>query len=632
MIQQPLFAPPSDWRPPNISQLPSWASAKRVCIDTETRDPSLKTLGPGCRREGSYIVGVAFAIEDGPAHYLPYRHASGDNLPIESVLGYLREQAKSFRGDIVGANLNYDLDWLHQDGIDFKPRFFRDVQVAAPLLDELQENYSLEAIAQREGLPGKDENLLKWAAEAYGLSPKNGLWQLPPKYVGPYAVQDVLLPLQILRRFERQIDELDLWNIYDLESRLTPILVKMRQRGVRIDFDKLAQIEKWSEDEEWKALCEIHRLTNVKIKLGDVWRPEPLARALETIGVMVPRTAKTHKPSVTADFLASIKHPVASLIRRARKVNKLRSTFAESVKRYQIKGRLHCTFNQLRRSKEDGSEEDSGARYGRISSSDLNIQQQPGKKDPELGLLWRQIYLPDEGGEWACLDFSQQEPRWAVHYAEMQNLARATEAGDRYRNDPSTDSHRMMADLSGLPREQAKILFLGLCYGMGGGKLCRKLGLPTEWIMSKKHGQMIEIAGPEGQAILDKFHREVPFIKRLAELCSEKANERGWVRTVLGRLCRFPVNPDGGHEWAHKALNRVIQGSSADQTKKALVDGEDAGHAVQIQVHDEFGLTMTSREKALELAEIMMNAVPCRVPHRVVLESGPSWGQLTKAA
>jgi DNA polymerase I-like protein with 3'-5' exonuclease and polymerase domains len=621
--QLPLFPPQVEWAPPPISTLPSWANARRVAVDVETRDDQLKTLGPGVRRADSYIVGVSFAIEDGPAFYLPCRHQGGGNLTPDEVFGYLKYQAARFKGDIVGANLPYDIDHLAEEGVNFKPRFFRDVQIAAPLVDELHESYSLEAIATREGIPGKDQKLLIEAAEAYRVNYKSELWKLPAKYVAPYGIQDVRLPLQILPRLERQIDEPDaqghdLWQIYDLESRVLPVLVKMRRRGVRIDFDKLEQIKKWSVQQETEALNEVFRLTGVRVEVGQVWQAEAMAGPLKAIGVEPPLTKQTKAPSVTQELLDSIDHPVAGLLRRARKVNKLRTTFAESIYEHATNGRIHCSFNQLRRAKDDGSDDENGARYGRISSSDPNLQQQPGKKDPEFGLLWRQIYIPDEGAHWACCDFSQQEPRWAIHYAEAQQLVRAGEAANRYRTNPKTDSHQMMADLTGLPREQAKIIFLGLCYGMGGAKLCRRLGLPTEWVFSQKQQRNIEVAGPEGAAILDRFHREVPFMGKLTELCEEVAKTRGFIRTLLGRRCRFPKNEKGEYDWTYKAGNRLIQGTSADQTKMALV------------LADELDESVGDMKQAHDLAEIMIYAVQCNVPHSVGVESGCNWGQLSK--
>jgi len=186
----------------------------------------------------------------------------------------------------------------------------------------------------------------------------------------------------------------------------------------------------------------------------------------------------------------------------------------------------------------------------------------------------------------------------------------------------------MMADLTGLPRQQAKQIFLGLCYGMGGGKLCRQLGLPTEMVYSSRLEKLIEVAGPEGAAILERFNREVPFVRELTDMCSEVANERGWIHTILGRRCRFPKGEEGEFDWTHKAVNRLIQGSSADQTKQVMVNADAEGYPLQIQVHAELDLSVPDREYAQGLAEIMMNSVTCNVPHKVDVEMGPNWGEV----
>ena len=631
--QHPMFPPSSEWTPPRVSDLPSWAEARRVSVDTETRDPQLRSMGCGARRPDCYIVGVSFAIEDGPSHYLPIRHAGGGNLDEGQVLGYLKEQAKVFKGDLCGANLPYDIDHMAEDGIEFEPKMHRDVQVADPLINELHNKYSLNAIAARWDFEGKDDTLLYEAAEAHGLSAKSDLWRLHSKYVGGYATRDSILPLQILRRQEREIEAQELWEIYNLESQLLPVLVRMRRRGVAIDFDRLEHVEGWSIDEETKALAEIKRLTGINISVGDVWRPEPLARALKHIGVEVELTPKTKKPSVTTDVLEAIDHPVAGLIRRARKVNRLRTTFAESVRRYEINGRIHATFNQLRRTRDEGADDERGARFGRMSCVDPNLQQQPGKKDPELGLLWRSIYIPDDGGTWACLDFSQQEPRWAVHLAELSGLPKAYEAGEKYRNDPLVDNHQMMADMAGIERTPAKIILLGLLYGMGEAKLCHKLGLSTVWRMDDRTGKMKEYAGVEGASLLARFHGELPFVRRLAWKARDVAEERGYIMTILGRRCRFPLSSSPNHEydWTSKALNRVIQGSSADQTKKAMIIGYAEGFPIQLQVHDELDLSVTQASEAVRLATIMRECVTCKVPMKVDIEFGPNWGNLKAA-
>ncbi len=635
-----MFQPSSLWEPPRLSELPSMSATKRLGIDTETRDPQLKKLGPGVRRDGK-VVGISLAWEDGPAHYLPIGHSEG-NLPEELVWEYMREQAAEYDGIVVGANLQYDLDYLAQNGVVFKKaKWFRDVQIAEPLIDELQSSYSLQAISERHGLPGKDESALREAATAWGLDPKKEMYKLPSRFVGDYATRDAELPLKLLRRQERMLEDMELWQIYDLESKLLPILVKMRRKGVRISWDRLDQVEQWAIAEARKALLRVKEETGVNLDWRDVWKPDAIARPLLETGVELEKR-KDGKHSVDKATLESLDRAgnvVAKHLSRARQMNKVSTTFAESLRKHAVGDRIHGSFNQLRVSKGEG-DEDKGARYGRLSSTDPNMQQQPARH-PEIGPRWRSVYIPDEGGIWAANDYSQQEPRMLTHFAELCHLPKAHAMAERYRTDPDADNHDMMTELihgEGLReriskaefkklRGDAKIIFLGKCYGMGGGKLCRSLGLPTEWVWSNKRNAMIEVAGPEGQAIIDKFDRELPFVAGLAERCQKKADRDGVLKTILGRRCHFPRKANGEFDWTHKALNRLIQGSSADQTKAAMIQVAAAGFDMGLQVHDEIDLTVGSVAEAEEVARIMRECVDLRVPSKVDVEIGPSWGE-----
>lgn len=658
----PFFEPQTDWKAKELSELPdSWKGARRVAIDIETRDEDLPRLGPGVRRKGCYIVGYSFAIEDGPAAYVPIRHSGGGNLDAAAALSYLRKQAKDFDGDVCGAGLQYDLDWLEEEGVKFSSaRFFRDVQVAAPLINELELSYSLESIANRAGIPGKDETILREALASYGYkdegrrSAKRGLWVLPAKFVGSYGEQDARLPLTLLGRLEREIDDQDLWRVYDLESRVLPVLVKMRRRGVRVSFERLEKIEKWSRERQAEALDEIARHTGIKLAVAEVTKPESLAKVLRSIGIEPPKT-KLGKASVNKDLLAAIDHPVGKLIRRARQMSQLRSTFCNSIREHAIfypdgDARIHCTFNQLRRSKEDesGEENDEGARFGRLSCTNPNLQQQPAR-DPEIGPMWRAIYLPERDALWGAHDYSQQEPRIAVHYAVKAGafyIGRAAHeaalaAMERYRADPSTDFHDMMTRMVNgeniyeeVGKEKFKQLrgfckeiYLGLSYGMGGAKLCRKLGLPTK-VIEGRGGRLIEVAGDEGQAIIDKFNLRVPFVRATARIAQNRASEVGYIVTLSGRRCHFPKDEQGNYDWCHKAFNRLIQGASADQTKTALVALEEAGFFNQLQIHDEIDHSVSSREESKRISEIMETCCPdLLVPSRVDAEVGESWGE-----
>ena len=615
-----MFLPQSDWVAPAITDLPRWAGAKRIGIDIETCDPTLKELGPGVRRSG-FIVGVSFAIEDGPKFYLPIRHGGGGNMPMSEVLQYLRHEALQFRGTLVGANIPYDLDYLASSGIEFpNVEWIRDIQIADPLIYELHMRYSLDEISKRRGFVGKNEGLLRAAALAYGVDPKKGLHKLPAKFVGAYGEDDADLPLKVLRIQEREIESLDLWKVYNLESKLTPVILKMIRRGVRIDEDALDKVSDRTIIEEQKYLDEIHRLTNIRIGLDQINKKGPLDMALKRVGVIM-KTTPTGQPQIDKAFLKSLNNPVADAILGARQVNKLRSTFVKSIRAHMVKGRIHCTYNQVRSTRETGDEE--GARFGRLSCSHPNLQQQPSRG--EFAKVWRSIYLPEEGRYWCSADYSQQEPRFITHYAEICGLSGASAAGDRYRADPNTDNHQMFADLCGIPRRPAKDIYLGLCYGMGSAKLARSLGLPTKMITGRNGP--LEVAGEEAQAILDTFDARVPFVSQLRKRVEKKVMSHGEIRTIGGRVCHFPKKGDDSYDWAHKGLNRVVQGSAADQIKEAMVELDAAGIQLQLQVHDEVGLSIETVEDARRVGEIMTHCVELTVPNKVDVEIGPSWGE-----
>jgi DNA polymerase I-like protein with 3'-5' exonuclease and polymerase domains len=652
MQQLPLFQPKAAWTPPSLGDLPQWKGIRRLGFDLETRDTYLDVLGPGVRR-GAEVVGFSLAVEDGPKFYVPLRHPDTDNCDEAQAWQYLRDNAAAFSGELVGANLSYELDFLWHNGVKFgQGTRFLDVQIAEPLIDELQLSYSLEAISRKYLGRGKAEDKLREAAAAYGVDPKKGLWQLPARYVGQYGEEDADLPLKILRRQERVLDEQDLWQVFNLETDVLPVLVKMRQRGLRIDQDHLNYVEQYCIERQLAQLDIVRRETGLTIGRQHLMNAQVLAQAFMQQGLKVPLTAKTRKPSVGKPQFAQYKgNKVVDAIAEARRYHKIANDFVGSIRRHMINGRIHGSFTQLRRNKEeddsfdaDGDPEDQeGGRYGRLASCDPNMQQQPAR-DPELGPLWRKIYLPDEGGQWGSFDYSQQEPRMAVHCAVLAGGAieqetgrpfissyawsRAKAAAKKYTDDPSTDNHQMMADMAGISRKAAKEIFLGLCYGMGGPKLCGKLGLPTKVIPHwKDPDRLVEVAGDEGDALIKKFDAEVPFIRETAKALERVAKRRGYITTLLGRRCRFPVDNLGNFDWTHKAFNRYVQGSSADQTKKAVVELDRADMYLQLQVHDETDGTIESHAQAEQWAQIMIDCVPLSLPSKVDIEIGPSWGE-----
>lgn len=647
-MQLPLFSPVSIWQAPRLEDLPSWRGAKRVAFDLETRDPDLKTLGPGVRRDPhtNYVVGFSFALDESRGYYIPLRHLGGDNVENpEQYLNWLRRQAANFEGELILMNGSYDLDWCSTLDVSFPlVKRFRDIMLGETVLYELHHSYSMASILERRRLPPKDETMLIEAARDYKIDPKSGMWQLPARFVGLYGEADAVRPLQVYAQQEKEIAEQDinghnLQNIWDLESDLLPVLVRVRQRGVRIDFQQLDKVVKWSIEQETEALQRVYDSTGYRIDLGNVWKAGVIAPALERIGITLPRTAKTNAPQIDKVLLSG-DHPVLQALGWARKVNKLRTTFAESIYRHAIGDRIHCTLVQMAGEDEAGGTK--GARFGRMSCIDPNLQQQPSRES--FAKMWRSIYVPELGMIWCCADISQQEPRWAAHFAHLVKLPGAAEMVRRYNEDPNTDNHTLMAEITGLDRKEAKIVGLGIMYGEGGYKLCKDLGHPTTikvrfgrevYDADSAQGQKaLELggkrffaAGPEGQRILDRYNENAPFVRKLSTLCKETAEKRGFIRTVLGRRCRFPADENGNPDWTYRALNRLIQGSSADQMKKAMIEVDRAGHYLQLQVHDELDGSITDEAEGQRIGEIIRDVVPASVPFKVDVETGPSWGE-----
>lgn len=568
--QEPMFKPDSEWVAPNLNDLPSWQGISRIGLDTEGRDPTLKTLGPGVRRDG-YTCGISFAIEDGPAYYLPTRHHGGGNLDPKHVEQYMKDQAAVFTGAICGANLQYDLDFLAERGIIFRHATFLDIQVAEPLIDENQLSYALETLALKYGFLGKEETLLQEAAKAYGWTGndvKKNMWQLPAKFVGPYAAEDAVLPLKILRKQEKIIDDQDIWDIYKLECKVLPVLLKMRRRGIRIDFDQLEKVEALTRVKEQEYLDQIYHISGIRIKLDEINKTKLVIAALDVMQIPYGMTDPTEKfpegqASVKKEFLEpNIDQPIVNAILEVRSYNKVRNTFVKSIREHQVKGRIHSTFNQLR-TQQDNSDDVKGAGPGRLSNSAPNLQQQPSRH-PVLGKMWRSIYLPDEGGRWASLDYSQQEPRLFIHYAHISGCAGTQDAIDGFH--AGYDWHDMTTELAfGIKkaddpvlfdkmRKRAKAIFLGIVYGMGQAKMCHSCGFSTEFVNIR--GAEREVAGPEGKRFLAEFNAKVPFLKEIKDMAEKVAWNRKYIRTILGRHIHYP--PGAGNE--RKALNNLIQG------------------------------------------------------------------------
>jgi DNA polymerase I-like protein with 3'-5' exonuclease and polymerase domains len=518
-------------------------------------------------------------------------------------------------------NAIYDVCWLRAMGFKINGDI-ACTMIASALTDENRFRYDLNSLSWHYLGYGKNEAALAEAAEEWGIDPKSEMYKLPAMHVGAYAERDAEVTLGLWQEMKKEIINQDLEDIFALESDLFPCLVDMRFKGVRVDIERAHQMKKELTYHERFLLHKIKGETNIDTQ---IWAARSIANVFDVLRLEYPRTDKTGAPSFTKNFLQEHKHPVVNMIAQAREINKAHTTFLDSILRYEHKGRIHAEINQLRNA-------GGGTVTGRFSYQNPNLQQIPAR-NKDLGPKIRSLFIPEDGCKWGVFDYSQQEPRLVVHYAALYKLPSVYDVVEAYENDSNSDFHQTVADMAQIPRSQAKTINLGLFYGMGKAKLQAELGVTKE----------------KAAELFNTYHSKVPFVKQLMEKASNRAQDRGQIRTLLGRLCRFHLwepNQFGMHKamthedalrehgpgirraYTYKALNKLIQGSAADMTKKAMLELYKEGIVPHIQIHDELDLSIESEEQAKKVIEIMEHAVTLEVPNKVDYESGNNWGEI----
>ena len=614
MIQKPMFSPQTEWLPPE--SFPDLSKYDEVAIDLETKDPQLKTMGSGSVTGRGRIVGIALAVKDWSG-YFPIAHEGGGNMDEKIVMNYFRT-ILNYPSTKIFHNAMYDVCFIRAAGLKINGTIV-DTMIAGSLVDENRFRYDLGSMGRDYLGRGKNEAVLNETAALWGVDPKSEMYKLPAMYVGEYAERDAEMTLELWQNMKQEIQHQDIQSIFDLETELFPCLVDMRFLGVRVDIQAANELKEKLSSEEKECLLKVKKETGVDTQ---IWAARSIAQVFEKLRLPFDRTEKTNSPSFTKNFLQNHSHPVVKLIARAREISKAHTTFIDTIIKHEHKGRIHAEINQLR-------SDSGGTVTGRFSYSNPNLQQIPAR-NKELGPLIRSLFIPEEDCKWGVFDYSQQEPRLVVHYAALQNLYGVGDVLDAYQGG-DVDFHQIVAEMAEIPREQAKTINLGLFYGMGKNKLQAELGINKE----------------KANDLFRQYHSRVPFVKQLMDNVMQRAQGRGRIRTLLGRVCRFHLwepNQFGIHKplphdaalaehgpgirraYTYKALNRLIQGSAADMTKKAMIELHKEGITPHIQVHDELDISVDNN--ADKIKDIMESAVELEVPNKVDYESGTNWGTI----
>ena len=696
--QLPMFTPPTEWSPP--VELPDLRAHKVLGIDLETRDDGLAAnRGPAWPMRGGHVCGVSVAWSRHDGLYLSSQHPDTPGCFSKDQIGrWLRDHA-SAGCTFLFQNAHYDVGWMRAEyGLAPSAYAIEDTDCQAVILDENRLEYNLDALCRDRGLPGKDEAGLKEALAVYGYPTsgkgwKANLWRLPARYVAPYAAADATSMFGLWEEQKAEIEKLDtearatvldsVWDCrsfmdrrgladaYRLEMDLVPCVHEMRWRGVRVDVERAAREAEELRKHRDTVLSELGRRLGRRVGMEDIGRTRWLEEVFTEEGIQYPRTAPTRNyPNGQASFTAGATgwmpknpHWLPQMVVQADKLHKAAKDFLEGhILCYAHRGRIHACINQYK------SEDGLGTKTHRFSYSDPALQQEP-KRDEDLMERIRGCFEPEDGERWCACDYPQQEYRMIVHFAEVLGLAKAKEAGDRYRGDPDTDFHDMVCEMTNPRvdfsrmdkkspefkklRKPAKDANFGKAFGAGVSKFAEMINLPLK----------------EAQDIYDNYDKELPFVKALAEAAEGAAQRRGYVRLIDGARLHYgqweppyrnwvkeqeylAQNPKGRgvapcsreeglerindkeHPWrgtlrrafTRKAGNGLIQGSAARQTKMAMVQCWREGIVPLLQVHDELDASVGTEKEGLRLAEIMSTCVKLTVPINVKAEFGRNWG------
>lgn len=594
------------------------ASREALSYDTETSGLDWKRVHP---------VGYVFCIDPNQSVYIPLRHAGGGNLagcrPLATPEGpfevhpFEKALAKAFRerhqtygrtaGPVIGHNLKFDEHMSLNAGV-ILPEHVYCTQYGAAMLDEHARSHSLEFSAEVRGLPLKKaqmmyDHLSRTLGVPANKDAMGHYWRLAGNdlVAREYAEGDGISTLELWKDQVPRIAEQGLSVVAQLEFDLIRHIVAMERRGVKIDEERLEELDGIFKARLKKAMDALPADFNSR-------SPLQVMEYFKKHNISNWPTTALGNPSFPEKWLEQ-SEPGQKIV-AARQVRTIMQQFIEPMKANHVyKGRVHTSLNQLRG---DGF----GVISGRFSSSFPNLQQVP-KHNHELSALYRSIFVADPGYEFYEADYSQCEPRLFAHYSKAEALVNG------YNADPPVDMHDVVAKMMNADRETiAKRMNMGLLTGMWPKTLAAHMG----WDI------------PYAKKMWNDWFAIFPEIKDFQDGATHAMGTRGFVRTILGRRCRLD-NP----RFAYQATSRIIQGSNADILKWKLLEAcrmaEQMGDAVQIllTVHDSIewqaeasarGLAC-SREIVEACADVQGPPFLLRVPFRMDVKKGGTWSEAT---
>ena len=600
-------------------RLDQWIAAVRergkVAIDTETT--SLDAMQAD-------IVGISLAIEPGLATYIPIGHVSGkqdmfggglapDQLKLEFVLQKLKPLLEDPGVLKIAQNVKYDALVLSRHGIDLKPTD-----------DTMLLSYALDS---GRGAHGMDELAQKWLSHtciAYNDVTGTGkarvsFAEVPIDKAAEYSAEDADITLRLWRVLKARIVAEGMTAVYEtLERPLVPVLMRMEGRGISVDRNMMSRLSGDFAQSMGAIEEDIFNLAGERFNLGS---PKQLGDILfGKLGFEGASKTKTGAWATGANVLEDLAaegHELPKKILEWRQLSKLKSTYSDSLPEHihPETRRVHTSYSLASTS------------TGRLSSTDPNLQNIPIRT--EAGRKIRQAFVAPPGRKLISADYSQIELRVLAHMADIPQLKKAFAEG--------LDIHAMTASemfgvpVEGMPadvRRRAKAINFGIIYGISAFGLANQLSIPRD----------------EAGAYIKKYFERFPGIRDYMDRMRGEAKAVGYVTTLFGRKCHYPLNearsPAERGFLERAAINAPIQGTAADIIRRAMIRMEDAlkteklSAQMLLQVHDELVFEVPDEEVDATLPVICRvmekaaePAVHLDVPLKVDARAAQNWDE-----
>jgi len=614
---EPPPQPPRDARPEGVRYLV--ADTVAAVLDAVQAARSAGVVGLAVRgtqaeamRAG--LVGLALAVGDGRAWYLPFGHEAPveffapqtqGNLPplSDPSLAPLVQLFSDPEVAKVGHDVKYALLMLRRAGTPLRGIAF-DTMIASFMVDPGRRSHALDEVA----------------AEHFGVeqrTPEAPAKSAPsPAEVAVRVAADTLcadadLTLRLRERLEPLLAEHALASLYQrTEMPLIGVLADMEWEGVAIDRALFERLTGEFRAELAGLVERIHHAAGTEFNIAST---QQLRHVLfEKLQLPVIKKTKTG-PSTDADVLdelAALGHEVPKLLLEYREVSKLLSTYLESLPQAvnPRTGRIHTSFNQI------------GAATGRISSTEPNLQNIPVRSP--RGEAIRRGFVPKAGSQFVVADYSQIELRLLAHLSNDAAFVEAfRKGGDIHRQTAAVifgvDVDTVTAD----QRARAKTINFATIYGQGPHSLSRQLGISRD----------------EAKQFIEAYFIRFAGVRQFLDGCVELAKTKGYAETIFGRRRYIPELKDKNFNMRafgeRTATNSPLQGSAADLIKIAMVRVRDAlaaGYQARLllQVHDEL-LVEAPAAEARDVADLvkkhMEGAAQLSVPLVADVGIGGNW-------